>query len=300
MHHPKPVRRSVLWSTLLSLVLGGALVAQQPLPPPRDATGGPRTAALTIAIGTSQKVQMTSKRNIAAADNPKPTIARVQPVRDDPTSVLITGLEAGVTQIRLTDDKGGTELIDVIVQFDVEYLRTLLQRAMPTAAIQPIPGVNGTVILTGVVAHAEDVEIIIKTASSVVGGLDRVVNALRVGGVMQVQLDCVVASVNRTEARSFGFNLLVSGPSAIFGSTVGNITGSLPTAGTVPPSSFNNGGNGGQAQQTTGILTGGASVLRLLPRISSWASPRAAPPTWASCKRCGTKAWPSFWPSRPW
>ncbi|TMQ34164.1 MAG: hypothetical protein E6K70_09110 [Planctomycetota bacterium] len=257
MHHPKPVRRSVLWSTLLSLVLGGALVAQQPLPPPRDATGGPRTAALTIAIGTSQKVQMTSKRNIAAADNPKPTIARVQPVRDDPTSVLITGLEAGVTQIRLTDDKGGTELIDVIVQFDVEYLRTLLQRAMPTAAIQPIPGVNGTVILTGVVAHAEDVEIIIKTASSVVGGLDRVVNALRVGGVMQVQLDCVVASVNRTEARSFGFNLLVSGPSAIFGSTVGNITGSLPTAGTVPPSSFNNGGNGGQAQQTTGILTGG-------------------------------------------
>jgi pilus assembly protein CpaC len=80
---------------------------------------------------------------------------------------------------------------------------------------------------------------------------------MRVGGVMQVQLDVVVAEVNRTEARSFGFNLLASGPSAIFGSTVGNVTGVLPTVGTTAPSSFNNGGNGGGAQQTTGVLTGG-------------------------------------------
>src|SRR5262249_26827472 len=238
MHHPKPVRLMALWTTALSLALGGAVMAQQPPPAPgREAAPPPRTSAVTVGIGTPHRGQMTTKRNIARVGNPKPTVARVQPVQDDPKSVLITGLEAGVTQITLTDDMGTSETIEVIVQFDVEYLRTLLHQAVPTAAVAPIPGVNGTVILTGTVAHAEDVEIIMRTASSVVGGVDRVVNALRVGGVMQVQLDVVVAAIDRTNARSFGFNLLVSGPSAIFGPTVCTPPPSPPIAPPPPSTS---------------------------------------------------------------
>src|SRR2546421_85118 len=83
---------------------------------------------------------------------------------------------------------------------------------------------------------------------AVVGGQDRIINMMQVSGVMQVQLDCVIAQVNRTEGRNFGFNFFISGQNAVFGSSVGGITGQLPTVGTVPPSTFNNGGNGGQAQ----------------------------------------------------
>src|SRR5262249_39911440 len=66
---------------------------------------------------------------------------------------------------------------------------------------------------------------------------------------------------NRSALRAMGFNLLQSGPSAIFGSTIGQLA-PVQTAGTVPPSAFaNNGaaaasGSGGSNSQT-GLITGG-------------------------------------------
>jgi pilus assembly protein CpaC len=256
MHHQNPVRHSALWSTVLCLLLGSAVSAQPPMPGGAPAPARP-AGPVIIGISTSQRVQMTTRRRISNVNNPKPNVARVQAVVDDPTAVLITGLEAGVVSITLTDEGGTKETVEVLVQTDVEYLGTVLKRAAPTSTIFPIPAANGAVILTGNVAHADDVDGIMKTAFAVVGGSDRVINMMRVGGVMQVQLDVCIAEVNRTEARTFGFNLLASGPSAIFGSTVGNVTGVIPTVGTTPPSSFNNGGNGGGSQQTTGLLTGG-------------------------------------------
>jgi pilus assembly protein CpaC len=205
---------------------------------------------------------MSSRRPIDRVINPKESILRVTPVLGDPTSVLVTGLDAGVTRLTLVGEGGAEETIDVVVQFDVEYLRTLLVRVVPTAAIQPVPGANGTLVLTGPVAHAEDVDIIMRTAASVVGGPDRVINAMRVGGVMQVQLDTVIAQVDRTAMRDFGFNLLVSGPSAIFGSTIGQLA-PVQTAGTTPPSTFaNNGstaatGSSSGSNSQTGLITGG-------------------------------------------
>src|SRR5207237_5563348 len=63
--------------------------------------------------------------------------------------------------------------------------------------------------------------------------------------------------------RPMGFNLLQSGPSAIFGSVVGSIA-PVQTAGTVPPATFANngvtmggGGSGGGSTQS-GLITGGA------------------------------------------
>ena len=54
----------------------------------------------------------------------------------DPTSVLVTGLDSGVARVTLVGEGNVQETIDVIVQFDVEYLRTLLTRVVPTAADQ--------------------------------------------------------------------------------------------------------------------------------------------------------------------
>ena len=53
---------------------------------------------------------------------------------------------------------------------------------------------------------AEDVDLIIRTAAGAIGDPSRVINGLRVGGVMQVQLDVVIARVARSEARSMGFS----------------------------------------------------------------------------------------------
>jgi pilus assembly protein CpaC len=268
MRRTNRVPQIVLWSVLLGLACGNPLAAQQPpaqpIPPPAPAKedrAGPGNA-LVVPINGTQRLQMSNKGRIERVLNPKENIARVTPILGDPTSVLVTGLDAGAARITLIGEGGAQENIDIVVQFDVEYLRTLLARVVPTASVQPIPGSNNQVILTGNVARAEDIEIIMRTAASVVGGPERVVDAMRVGGVMQVQLDTVVAHVNRSAMRDFGFNLLQSGPSSIFGSVVGNIA-PVQTAGTVAPSTFSGNGNtagGGSsgASGQTGLITGGA------------------------------------------
>jgi pilus assembly protein CpaC len=198
----------------------------------------PRGTPVIVGINSTERVQMYTRQMIDSVNNPKPNVARITPIPNDSTSILITGLEAGVTPITLTDVNKAQETIDVIVQFDVEYLRTLLQRAVPTSNVVPIPGANQTIILTGTVAHPDDVDIMVRAASSVVGGPERVVNALRVGGVQQVQIDVVVARVSRQEIRRMAFDFLNIGQHHVVASTVGtglvfptaNIGGSLPGA----------------------------------------------------------------------
>jgi pilus assembly protein CpaC len=230
MHRTNRLSPVALCSVMLGLWSAAAVLAQQPdaapppAPVPREGPAGAgaiRGTALVIPINGTQRVQMSTRRRIARADNPRESVARVQPVAGDPTSVLVTGLDAGVTHLTLTDEAGTQEGLDVVVQFDVEYLRSLLTRAVPTAALQPIPGSNNTIILTGTVAHAEDVEVIMRTAASVVGGPERVVNAMRVGGVQQVQLDVIVARVSRSELRRMSFDWFNLGQHHAIASTPG-------------------------------------------------------------------------------
>ncbi len=226
MHRTYRLPRGVLWGLLLALLLGGnGLRGQETLPSPK-----PNPNALVVPINGTQKVQMTTKKRIATVLNQKDTVARVQPVIGDPTSVIITGLDPGITRITFTDVDGHTESVDVVVQLDIEYLRNILQRTVPTAAIQIIPAANNTIILSGTVAHAEDIPVILRTANSVVlGGGDaadpagnqRIINALRVGGVQQVQLCVVVARVSRSEARNMEFAFFQNGQHHKLDSTLG-------------------------------------------------------------------------------
>jgi pilus assembly protein CpaC len=186
-----------------------------------------------VPIGGSVQLQMTTKKTIVSATNEKPLIATILPYSPDPTKILVTGSSAGTTHIRLTDVTGKVELIEAVVQLDIDLLRNLLERAVPTASLKLIPVGQTNVILAGHVARAEDVDIIIRVAGSIVGaGPDRLINAMTVGGVQQVQLDVTVAQVNRTEARRRGFNFVANGNSVSLGSILGGLTAA--TAGQIP------------------------------------------------------------------
>src|SRR5262245_8862364 len=117
MHHSRRVSGSVRRGVLLGLVLActaGRLAAQVPEagPSPR-----PNPNALIIAINATQRVGMPTGKALKQAVNEKENIARVQPIAGDPTRVLITGLEPGITRVSLTDVDGKTEAFDVVVQF---------------------------------------------------------------------------------------------------------------------------------------------------------------------------------------
>jgi pilus assembly protein CpaC len=89
---------------------------------------------------------------------------------------------------------------------DVEHLKTQLRRAVPTANVTPILTSNNSVILTGVVVRAEDVDTVIRVTNSI-DGLN-VINALRVGGVWDVQLDVTVAAIRRDTWSALVYDLL--------------------------------------------------------------------------------------------
>lgn len=228
MHRTNRFYAAALRTVLLGLACAVAYAG------PASAQGQPDLKRLTgsaiiVPVNSSQRLQMGTGKNLKEVRNPKEAVARVQAIPGDPKQVLITGLEPGTTRITLIDVDNAEETYDIVVQLDVEYLRTLLRRAVPTANVEPIPGANNTVILTGVVAHAEDVETLLRASASVLGSQDRVASAMRVGGVQQVQLDVIVATVSRREIRRLSFEFANFGSHHILSNGFGGLT--LPTTG---------------------------------------------------------------------
>jgi len=277
MHPTTPLRKALWQALLVALPLGvlpPAAPAQEKATPPQENKPGPTTGSLIVPIGGTQRLQMTKKQNIVKAINRNEAVLRVSPVYGDPTTVLLNGLEPGVALVTLIDEGNREETFQIIVQLDVEYLRTLLKRTVPEANIDPIPGANNTIVLRGTVARAEDVEVALRIAQSVVLGPDRVINGLQVGGVQEVQLCVVVAAVSRTQFRAMAFNFLYSGRDTFFGSTVGQAV--------INPATMGAGGvlsaggqaigspgtpNGSSVNAFFGIMTSGSTFLGFLQAL---------------------------------
>lgn len=250
MHRTHQMPKAVCRGLLMALVLG---VGPMAVARAQEARPGPvagATPSLVVPIGGTQRLQMSQKQPITRAINNSEIVAKLSSVFNDPTSVLVTGLEPGVARISLIDAAGREERFEIIVQLDVEYLKSLIKRAVPTSNVDPIPGANRSIILTGTVARAEDADTIVRTTQLVLGegagagapgGGSRVVNAMRVSGVHQVQVCVVVARVNRSEARQLGFSFLQTGQRHFLSSTVaggGSLAGTIFPSVTAPTSTL--------------------------------------------------------------
>jgi pilus assembly protein CpaC len=224
--------RIVLGLILLGLVLsarspaGAAPAEDQPAPPPRAAI------PITVPLGSTKTLDMKGKE-IQTVNNEFESVAEVRP-GTDLTHIRVTGRAVGQTKITLTaaDKEKTTEVYIVTVEFDVEYLRSVVARTVPTSNIVITAvgggGTGGSVVLNGDAGPAENVNVILRIVESMVGPT-RVINAMRINGVMQVQLDVVIALVSRTEARRMAFDFWDSGlHHDISSQTGGSIT--MPTA----------------------------------------------------------------------
>jgi pilus assembly protein CpaC len=214
MHHQNGVPRTVLWKIFLALVVGGALslkgLAQE---------AAPRPMGLTVPINGTKSLQMSTKKNLKTVTNQDPSIARVSAMADDPTRVQITGLRSGMTRVVLTDVNNAQEAFDVVVQADVEHVRTVLREVGRSANIRIIPANENTLVLDGTVGKPEEIDPILRTAQAM--GF-QIVNNLRAAPlVSQVQLCVVVAAVSREELRRMAFNFLTDTEHSFLGSTVG-------------------------------------------------------------------------------
>jgi pilus assembly protein CpaC len=217
--------------------------AEQPAPPPRAAT------PIMVPLGVTRDLSMKSKKDIQGVVNDNEQVLEIRPGASLQT-VRLRGLSVGRSRLTLKAADGGTEEFDVSVEIDVETIRQLLLRVAPQSnisvtAVSGNAGALSAVVLEGNAGPSDNINLIMRAAESIVGP-NRVINAMRVDGVMQVQLDVVIAQVSRSQTRRMAFDFWNSGlhhdissqaaggilvPSSIGGQLLG-----LPTlANTVQP-----------------------------------------------------------------
>lgn len=213
-----------------------------------------RTGAVVVPAGSTVRFRMASGKPITKIINERQGLIQVGADPTDPAQVLITGLTPGITNLVLVDIDNKEETYKIEIATDVELLRYLIKKSVPTSNVEPIGGPSGVVVLTGNVAHADDVPTIMEIARNALPANARAVNGLTVGGVQQVQLDVVVASVNRSEARRRGFDFGIPGSNLNFYSAISGIS--------VPAIAGGVGGIGGGAVP---VGAPGALAQQLLP-----------------------------------
>ena len=132
------------------------------------------------------------------------------------------------------DDGGGggaggggetSERFVILIVPDAKYLNDRVKEKFPTANLVVTAVADGLLSVDGTVDNPGDVANVERMLRSYFRG---VINNVRVSGVMQVQLEVVIARVDRTELRRLGVNALYSDPHGFIGSQVGNLIGLPP------------------------------------------------------------------------
>ena len=167
---------------------------------------------VTKTIGMARAPGAKDDPIIEKVHNENPKICKVQAIFNDPRHILVTGVGAGTSRITISGYDDPTtkmireEFIDIRVSSDDDQIREQLRRdlmeqlkkAVPTANVEAVVGPNNTVVLSGWVGSSQDVQIVLGMTKAVFGGGANIIDTTRVGGVMQVQIDCTIAVVNRS------------------------------------------------------------------------------------------------------
>ncbi|MCS7161182.1 MAG: hypothetical protein RMJ19_11985 [Gemmatales bacterium] len=175
-----------------------------------------------ISLGETIYVRAPSGLRIKEAATSRQGIVEIRPVKDKPNLLEVTGIHIGSTRLTLTDEKDQVTTLIISVEPDIQYIRQAVAKQFPRANVEISQGPDRTLILGGTVYAAEDIDPLIRFLEGYAGA-GRVVNNLRVVGPHLVQLEVVVAKVDRTELRRFGFNFLWSDRADYFASTIGGL-----------------------------------------------------------------------------
>jgi pilus assembly protein CpaC len=187
----------------------------------------PRTEIL--GINQTRKIGMTTKAPIVDLQNENPTVVRIDKVAGDPTTVFVTGIARGVARLVFTDVNKRSEVVMVRTD-DSEQRRLelldLIRQVAPTAAVRVNIAPNNTVILTGYINDIDTAQRVMEAARAVFTIRDGTVvipatvfNGMIIGGVQQVQLEVVVAAVDRSRLRQMTFDFFLNNRHMTFNSS---------------------------------------------------------------------------------
>jgi pilus assembly protein CpaC len=209
------------WIWLGSCVLAAA--AEDASPSPSDLAQQLRVTKanqrLELSVNTSRVLTLDNKIPRLYVSNPE--VLRAAPI--SPNQIQISGLQAGLAQLNLWDDKGALFTVDVVVVRDVKELLELLRTEFPEANLR-VRLLNKAIYITGYVPRPELVEQISNLVTSYYPD-DKMVNGITVGGVQQVALHVKVMEVSRTKLRQLGLDWTANGSKFNIIQGVGQILG---------------------------------------------------------------------------
>jgi len=158
---------------------------------------------ITLTKSTSAVIELHGDIDRAEIGNPQVASIFVT----SPTRLVVIGRAVGTTELTIQMGKM-QRVLSIVVEMDLKPLRTMIASVAPTAQVMP-RAVNGVIVLTGTVPDAQTAEKLGELATLYETG--KVQNQLRVAGVQQTNLRCMVAEVNKRALRQLGVNWGVGG-----------------------------------------------------------------------------------------
>jgi pilus assembly protein CpaC len=228
----------LLRRALLAGGLAGAALAAAPVGAP--AAFAQARGTVQVEVGGGQLVTLPQAATTVFAADPR--IARVQAA--SPTTLFVSGVGRGRTVVVATAADGAEiATYEVVVgpaarpggavgAGAVGALEAAIRAAVPAATGIAVRRVPGGVLLSGEVPTAADAQRAFAIARSGLPEGERVLDELRVGGAIQVNLRVRVAEVSRSITRELGFNWQVLGNIGRF--SFGLLTGAFAGANLIP------------------------------------------------------------------
>jgi hypothetical protein len=99
---------------VLALLAGVPAGAEQP----RRGTEG-RSCSLFVPVDGAIRLQMSTKRPVRTVVNSKEAVLDIRAHINDPSLVVVVGLQPGLSEITMTDVDGKTETVRVVVPMDI-------------------------------------------------------------------------------------------------------------------------------------------------------------------------------------
>lgn len=205
-------------------------------------------------------VRVVTNRNdyvvVLGVDGPDGTLTKPA------ESVLVKGRKLGWVELTLIGETGFKRYLLKITP-SAELIEATIARQFPLASVEVTAAGDNMLVLDGSVESPGDVEGIMKLVTNFVGANGTVVNGIKISGVMQVQLEVIIARVDRAGLRRLGLNFEYAGKGGYAGSTVGNIGGITPINSAVANNAAAAGGNAFQSVggAATSVVTPASTVF---------------------------------------
>ena len=192
------------------------------------AAPAPASTPLVLSLGSGELVSLrTPAGTVFIAD---PEVADIQVPKAN--SVFVLGKKTGSTTLYALDGAGKPIYRrQVVVQHNITELNRLLRQRFPDLRIR-IASAPGSLMVTGTVKSAEDINAIAQTLQPLLGDKEKLVNQLTLASPTQVHLRVRITEVSRNVIQQLGIKwaaLKLTGDDSGFiaGSGVGYTNGKV-------------------------------------------------------------------------